>query len=170
MPKIKESTIYLNFFKSFWWLLLALAIVGGALGFQVSSKQEVVHTTQVQLEVEHDPAQITQRAQIADEVVGVLRSQVIQDNLKISPASRVVVHKNGPLLINLVVENPNLEVSSLEAFKLRDYAVERYQVEDLGASFSDKQGDIYLMSLIGTGIGLLIALTASLFKTYLSNY
>lgn len=166
----RESFIYLNFLRSFWWLFLSLMLIGGLTGAWFTIKQPPKSFTEVQLETGVRLDKVQDNILLADEVVGVLRSRSVQSELMISKKTKTVVHKNGPLLVNLLVENPSIELASKEATTLSNYVVARYGFQVLGTSSGNSSREMFLMVLIGIGAGLFLGLILSLLKTYLKNY
>ncbi|OGE34141.1 hypothetical protein A3C32_00920 [Candidatus Daviesbacteria bacterium RIFCSPHIGHO2_02_FULL_41_14] len=166
----RESFIYLNFLRSFWWLFLSLMLIGGLIGASFAIKQPLQSFTEVQLEAGFELEKMQDNILLADEVVGILRSRSIQAELMISKETKVVAHKNGPLMVNLLVESPSLELASKEATILSNYVVARYGFQVLGTSSGNSSGEMFLMVLIGSGAGLFLGLILSLLKTYLKNY
>ena len=165
-----ESAIYLNFLKSFWWLFLTLMLIGGLIGAWFAIKQPPTSFTEVQLEAGVKLEKMQDNILLADEVVGILRSRSIQAGLMISKETKIVAHKNGPLMVNLLVESSSLELASKEATTLSNYVVARYGFQVLGTNSGNSSGKIFLMVLIGIGGGLFLGLIMSLLKTYLKNY
>lgn len=171
MIELKESKVYLEYLRHFKWLLLAGAVLGAIVGLSFANSQTPVYHQSMSLEVEYKLEDLTARVTLADQLVSLLRTAQIQKELEIDETSKVVIHKNGPLLINVKVQSANPQHLSKDLDQIGNYARNQFPVNEVGQRV---EGSDRSSLILGAGFGLILgatlSLTLTLVKLYLRYY
>lgn len=167
----KESRIYLNFFRQNILILLSLASLGGLIGFYYQSQLPLKTESQNDLEIEYDQNNLNQRITLTDEAVSLVRSQVLQNHLKLNPDNQIVVFKPGPLLIEIDVigsdyQSVTSDQMSIDAY-LKSYFPSHQITNSLVKSLPKSP---ILSTMLGLFLGGVIGLLIALVKFYFTNY
>lgn len=170
MPNTRESALYLAFFNRNFFLILSLLLVGGTGGIVYSSTQPALYVNErfYEFDFTHENAAAVEKE--SSEVVSVLRSAQLKEQLGIQKSS-VVVFKPGPFSLIIQTKNTDPESSIFANDQLRQFLSSNYQVEEIGigVAFNEKVSLIrygLIGALIGLVVGFLVSLVLAYFRTY----
>lgn len=168
---MRESKIYLNFFKRNKWLILTPAFLLSLTFFSYQTVQQPRVHQSLLLEMEYNQENIQQRTVLLDEAVTLIRSAHLQNLLGLSGGNELVIFKQGPLVVNIDVGGKNTELVKSDLDKVKSFAVKNYPFKQIGVVFkySQKTSEL-LYGLTGFTAGLLGGIFLSLVKTYFKKY
>lgn len=160
---MKELTLYLNFFRKNLTVIISLALVGAFIGYYLQLGKPTIY--KVSRLWEFDNQLLTEQA------VTYLRSENLAGKFKLSNGSKVVVHQNGPLSIEVEIEAKSPENLTSTFEKVSEFVKGRFKVEKVGEDvYSEREANIWLGFLVGLAFGASLGILASLMRAYLMNF
>src|SRR5258708_29915600 len=113
---MKESKLYLNFIrKYFWWYFVAF-FIGSALSLVYSLNSPTLYSADQFFEIDYQQNNISDRVVLVDHIIEVLRSANLQKELRIK--GLVSIYKKSSLLIDTKVTNGSMELSKKDTESL----------------------------------------------------
>lgn len=167
---IKESHLYLNYFKSFWLLFVFTLVIGAAIAVYAASLKPRIFVSErmFQFEYTQENAEIVEKE--SEQVVSVLRSSQIKESLGLQ-STVVKVFKPGPFSITMQVKSQNAENSVNNLSKISGFLTQNYKAVEIGKETFAVENPNYVrflfVGLLGGGLaGLLLSLIISYFRNY----
>lgn len=160
---MKELSLYINFFHKFFKVIIVLALIGALVGYWLQLSKSAVY--KVKRLWEFDTQSVTEQA------VTYLRSQNLAEEFKLDKGSKVIVHKNGPLSIELEVQAQSQENLKQAFKKVKEFVKENFKVQKVGEDvYLVEQSNSSLGLLGGFLVGAILGVLISLTVTYLKNF
>lgn len=168
---MKESGLYIQYFKNnFFWVFIPV-IFFGALGYYFQLKQPVIYKLEGLYEVDSKSEEISRKVVLGDQAVINLRTANLQSDLDIPKEVNFNVFKDGPLGIKMEVSSIDSELLAGQLDKAESYLISKIAVKRVGnLNKVVIYPNLIIGFLIGLGIGGLMGLTASLIKNYCKNF
>lgn len=167
---MKESRLYLQFFRSYFLVLLVTAIIGLGAGFWFVSQQKDLFVSERMFEFPYTYENAAAVEKKSEEAVTILRSPQLKEQLGMQ-VTQVVIFRPGPFAIKIQTKGQNAESSINNLDKLSSYAMQSYPIREIGTEVSFIERDnpwkwICLGLFGGLGTGLLLSLIFSYLKNY----
>lgn len=167
---MKESLLFIQFFKKNLIILLASTLVGCVFGYLLNNQKPTLYTHHTLLELNYPDYRVEDRIILADELVVKLRSDNLERALGLKNNQNVKIYKPAPYAIKIEVVSDNYNLS-LIADNYKKHVVENYQVTQIGEVYaSSTRPSLSFDILLGLFFGLTIGMVISLVKSYLQNY
>lgn len=166
---MRESILFLDFFKKNFWVILFGGMVGLAIGLGVFWVGGYRYRGSSSLELIADEQHIRERALISDQAVVWMRV-VARPRGYIDNKVSFQVYKEGPVMIRVEVTGDDLRVVKMVERVDSELGV-KYGFNTLGEITVARESNISLLSIFlwiigGLGIALVVCLT----RTYLQRY
>jgi len=165
---MKESEVYINFFKrNLWWILVPLIIfliISTIFYALAPEKSRLGQVFRIDYQIENADVKMA----LADEAVAETRAQKFNQAF---PDTTAVIYKSAPLLISIEVDSPVRENAYEVMLRINDYLDKNFSVTEaapLAVTAVVPSGFKYLLS--GILAGFLTGLIISLIKEYRKNY
>lgn len=168
---MKESRLYLKFFKDNLLIILLPALLLGVVSlFYQLSKPEDYKATRL-FEVIYNLENVSEKIALTDQAVAMTRSLNLTRALDVGDNTQVVVFKPSPLSIQIEARSVG-EAESVEAVnKLSIFLSQNYHVKELGQAMVLKEDkSLSFPTLLGFFAGMLAGLIFSLIRAYFKNY
>lgn len=167
---MKELTIYLNFFRKNWALILIPAFLVCVLGFSFQQSKDTVFKIQSLLEFESNGS-LDQTNLLNSQAVTFLRSRNLDERFKLGQDTKLVVYQPGPLSIQIEMESTSLDNLKLSQKQVTDFIEDRYEVKKVGEDvYQTLTPNIYIGIVLGFLIGGFFGIILALIRTYLKNF
>jgi transglutaminase/protease-like cytokinesis protein 3 len=168
---MRESRLYLQFFKDNQLYFIALPLVlGSGLFFYQQQKPPTFHQS-ILLQMDYNEDNFERRAVLADQAVTITRSDQLQDKLGLSKEDRVLVYKSGPQLITIDSGGVNKDLVAKDRQTVTTSLQSAFPVTQVGniVEYYQKTSE-FIYAGIGIGAGLVLALIFSLIRTYFQKF
>ncbi|MDO8429605.1 MAG: hypothetical protein Q7S88_03170 [Candidatus Daviesbacteria bacterium] len=167
---MKELAAYKKFLliNKFLLVLPALIFSLGAFLYQLSAPATYNHTKLFELNYALDD--FNQKMALTDQSVAIIRSREVQQALGIDRENQLVVYKNAPLSLIIIVRGKNRETVRGDLTKISNFVTQKYPGVFLGELQSVEKTSTLIFALLGFGTGAFLGFIASLIKTYLQRY
>lgn len=167
---MKESKLFLNFFKENILLLVLPAMFFGVAGYFYQQSKPSTYKIGQLFEANYSILEVPAKVALMDEAVTLIRSSNLQAELGIKNA-KVAVFKPGPLAIKIEAESQDREVLKSNLNKAEGYLVKNFDVKRVGIIDEQEiKPNLFLGGLAGLSAGFLlgfvVALTISYFKKF----
>lgn len=168
---MRESRLFLNFFKNNFWLILTPTLILGLAGFYYQFSQPRQYQAGELLEMDYSDQNIPERIALTDQAVSLSRSEAIKLSKGISPFTKVEVFKSGPLAIQILVTGADPQRIDADLKKLDSFLDQKFPLKKIGVStFNSARANFTLGALTGLGGGFLLGTLTSLIKEYFKSY
>ncbi len=167
---MKESRLYLQFFRNFISLFVLLAIIGVILGFYWRSQLPTKYVTERMYEFPYTLENAAAVEKETEQVIAVLRSNQLKKKLNIS-SSEIIVFKSAPFAVTLQVKDQEAERSFQSMITLAGFMTAKYETNQIGQElFLVDSKPLLKYLLIGFIFGEITALFFSLMISYFKQY
>src|SRR5688572_3649811 len=100
---MRESRLFLNFFKNNILILVIAVIIGLGSGYLWNSQKPTIYTHHTLLELNYPDYKMEDRIILADEIVVKLRSENLERTLGLNPNQTTKIFKPAPYAIKVEV-------------------------------------------------------------------
>lgn len=168
---MKESRLYLNFFKKNLLLLLLPVVLFSILGFYIQSAKSIIYSRTRILETDIFEEDVTKKVTLTDQAVSTTRSANVLSTLQISPNVEITLFKSAPLTVNLTASSRDPLPLKQSLDKVSVFLEEKYKLETLGQDTeSINRPNLLYGTFLGAVMGALCGVIISLIKTYFRIY
>ncbi len=165
---MKESEVYINFFRRNIWIILLPLVTGLILSTifyaLAPEKARLEQVFRIEYQVENADVKIA----LADQAVAETRAQKFNQAF---PETKAIIYKSAPLLIAIEVDSPSREDAYDVMLRINDYLDKNFNVAEaapLVVSAVQPLGLKFLLSgILG---GFLAGFAIALFLEYRKNY
>lgn len=167
---MKESQLYINFFRRNLLIILTPIIVFLGLAFYyLQSLPQTFQYGQL-FELNYTDQNASMKISQADEVVTLLRSRGLQSQLGVQPFA-LTIYKPGPVAIKVVSSSETSLASQKDISLVSSYLKQNYDLKEIGQlEFSQIYPNYLLVYLKALGVGVLVGLLVSLTKEYFQKF
>lgn len=168
---MKESKLYLSFFKKHLLFFIVPALIGVFIGVYYQSRKPVIYTKTQLLEITQDAGSVNDRIAIADQAVTLSRSENVKEFLGVDPRANVVIFKPSPFSISVSVSSSDQSLLQSNLNKEVGYLTVKFPTANVGNSvLSETRPNLLVAGAVGGIVGLFLGLLLSLIESYLKNY
>lgn len=165
---MRESSLYLKFFKENLVLILLPLLIFTVASFIYQGSKHPLYRSSILLQMQYTDTNVADRISLTDEMVAEARSAYLRGDFQLKPGESVNVFKPSPL---------SAEVSLISTYPSNDVTLvvstltSRFPAKQIGERIDSVQKSfnpilIFIGSSVGLAIGLLISLTKSYFKNF----
>lgn len=168
---MKESNLYLIFFKSNLVLITVCALVLSFVGYFYQTRKPTVYTENLFLQMAYSEGDINQKIALADQAVTLGRSENIKKDLGVSANTEINLFKPGPLAIQVSASSIDRSTLDSDLSTVFYFLKNNFPLAEMGQRvYFQSSANKALGILIGFVIGTTLGIWVSLVKTYLKNY
>lgn len=161
---MKESRLYLNFFKQYFIYFAIASLLFTSLGVLFQIQKPTEYKISRFMEILNTDEDISQKISLVQEAVTFARSQNIKQQLEIN--SDVTIFNNSPLTVNVDVSNSDRTKINSDLSKISQLLETKFFFSKVGADVeSYKTANYFVGGLVGFALGNL--LVASFLLTFL---
>lgn len=167
---MRESRIYLNFFRRNLVIIITPAVLGTIIAYFYVMQLPKMYVITRLYEMSYDKSNIAAQIALSDEAITEIRAANIQQSIGISPGTELIVYKPAPLSVYLILQSVNLSLEG-DLQKVDDYLVKKFPVKKIGVDItSEKKLNYLVFFLEGSLGGFLAGILISLIREYFWNY
>lgn len=167
---MRESRLYLNFFKKNLLVFALFGLTSLGIGFAYQTRQPVQVELTSLWQMDYDQTNVSERIALTDQAVTLVRSANLKSSIS-SPDVKIAVYKPGPLAIEIKTTGQVERVVAEVHRQFADYLISHFPVKQIGQEVvAYQQPQLVLGASLGLMVGLGIGLLISLIKTYLEKY
>lgn len=168
---MKESKLFLNFFKKNLLLILLPLVIFSILGFYIQSSKPVVYLQTRVLEADIFKDDVTKKVLLIDQAVSTTRSANVITTLDIPEEVDINLFKSAPLTVNLTASSKDPLHLKEGLDNVSDHLMDKYKLNVVGKDIeSSEKANLLYGLFLGTVIGAVCGLIISLIKTYFRAY
>lgn len=168
---MKESQVYLNFFKTnFRTILISTHLITAASLFYYSTIPSTYVASRI-YEFPYNGQNLSQQIALSDTAVTLTRSLNIQQQLNLDNGVELKVTKIAPVVIKTDVESTNPQLVTPNMEKISSFLVPKYSLTVSGVDTQfEHQPNPWLFILVGLGVGFSLGILISLIRIYFKKY
>lgn len=168
---MKESQLYINFFKQNRFTILTPIVISLLSALIYILVQPTLYQATTLFEISNSKMSVSDMQVNVNQAVENLRSEVIQNALKLQDLSSVDVYKNGDLAVAVDISSMNKSAIRQDEQQVSQYITQKFDLQQSGdwVMHSTKK-DGLLIFLIALFVGVSIGISISLIRSYLRNY
>lgn len=168
---MKESRLFLNYFKKNTVLILIPTFIVATSFYYFQLRQPYINLKSRLYVLEYDQNNIEKVILLTDSFVSIIRNTHLKEEIGINKQSRVVAYKSGPLTVDITLVNPDENQAERDSAILESYITKKYPINTVGHELSyTKKTPLWILAIIGLGVGFILGNILSLIKIYLSKY
>jgi hypothetical protein len=165
---MKESKLYLTFFKKNLTYFLIAWLLFGTLGLLYQLQKPVQYTTAITLEMPHTDENILQKVPQVQEAVTLARSTGVQQQVGAGP---ITVYNNSPLTLVIQSTAESGQNSSVSANRMSWYLINKFGLNEVGDDLhSQVYPNYFFGSVMGLAIGTLLVVSVLLIRSYVQEF
>lgn len=167
---MRESRIYLNFFKRNLVIIFTPLILGVVFAYFYMVGLPNMYVLTRLYEISYNKSNITAQIALSDEAITEVRSANIQQSIGINSGTGMTIYKPAPLSIYLILQSKNSNLSN-DLQKADNYLTNKFPLKKVGIDISTIKKPNYPIYFLEGGIGgFLIGIFISLMQEYFRNY
>lgn len=167
---MRESRLYLNFFKKNLLIFVLFGLTGLGAGFTYQTKQPPGVEFTSLWQMEYDQTNVADRIALTDQAVTLVRSAHLRGEIA-SPGAKVTVYKPGPLAIELKAIGQTEVIARESNYQLAGYLKDHFPIKKIGQEVvTYQQPPLILGVILGLAVGLGVGLLVSLIKAYFEKF
>ncbi|MBI2021450.1 hypothetical protein HYS93_01035 [Candidatus Daviesbacteria bacterium] len=169
---MKESRLYLNFFRKNFLIIFVAVLLFSAAGLFYQSSKQVNKKVSSLWQMNYQESSVSEKISLTDQAVTILRSQNLSPEINSQKKKgETTIFKPGPLAIQIETKGADLDSAKYLNGQASKYLVENYKVSKIGNDYySEENANVYLGLLIGFITGVFIGIIIALVRSYFKNY
>ncbi len=170
---MRESRIYLTFLKESLPTLFICIFALSILAYIYSLRYPIISQNYTKVvEISHTDQDAPAKELEANNLVSLLRTQTLQQELRLDPSVKMKIYKDSPFLI-VISSGSNASHPSLEenVNKLVSFSQAKYSLQLVGGTgfyYRSNNSNLFIIGSVFAGLflGMLISLIRHYFKHY----
>lgn len=168
---MKESQLYLNFFKKNLLLLLIPVVLFSLIGFYIQTTKPVIYTESRVLETNIFEGDVQKKVLLIDQAVSTTRQPNVLAGLNQNSNVEMRLFKSAPLTVAVSATSQDPLVLKEGLDSMSSYLEEKYKLKVVGQDISStNRPNVFYGILLGSLAGALCGLFISLVKTYFHSH
>lgn len=168
---MKESQLYLNFFKKNLLLLILPLVLFSIVGFYIQTTKPALYTMSRLLEANIFESDVQKRVLLIDQAVSTTRQQNVLESLSSNPYMNLSLFKSAPLTVTVSATSQDPLVLKEGLNGVSDYLEVKYKLKVVGQDITTtSRSNVLYGILLGAAAGALCGLFISLVKTYFHSH
>jgi hypothetical protein len=166
---MKESKLYLEFFKKNAAFLLVSTFLVASFGYYHSISKQPIYRGNLLYEFRFTIENIPSEKLLADEAVQILRSSEFKDQMKIN--SSVRAFNPGPVSVQVDLESVDIKILESDLAKINSYLINKYQLNEIGLPNVQEEkrsilSELLVSAFLGLTLSFVILLSSEYFKRF----
>lgn len=168
---MRESRIYLNFFKSNIPVIVLPSVITTAFGLYYYSTIPSTFVLSRLYEFSYNEQTLLQQIALSDTAVTLTRSLNIQSQLNMDPQVNLQVTKIAPVVIKTDIESSNAQLLEPNLQRVDNYLTGKYSLKKVGEDINMQHKPNIIFYILGSiAAGFSLGIFISLIKEYFKNY